>query len=111
MRNAFMGAVAVTAILVTLFVSELPAFAQGRGRGQAPAASQPAPRLPDGRPDLSGLWNGGGFNARSLKPGDSISFTKWGEDIFKHRSSPDGDPANEDPNLHCLPSGVPRMSP
>jgi hypothetical protein len=40
------------------------AFAQGRGgagaQNAAPAADAPTPRLPDGHPDLSGVWGGGG---------------------------------------------------
>src|SRR5690606_1115378 len=73
-------------------------------------AAEPAPRLPDGRPDLSGLWMGGG-GIRSLKPGDEIIMTPWAQAIFDYRTDPAGNAANEDPNLHCLPSGVPRMSP
>jgi hypothetical protein len=95
--------------VVACVVLVAPVFAQ---RGAAPQTpSKPAPRLPDGRPDFSGLWDGGGFNARALKPGDQISFTPWGAEVFKKRGAAEGDPANEDPNLHCLPSGVPRMSP
>ena len=96
--------------LVALGVLVAPSAAQQRGAA-AQAPSKPAPRLPDGRPDLSGVWDGGGFNARALKPGETISMTPSAEQVFKRRQSAEGDPANEDPNLHCLPSGVPRMSP
>jgi hypothetical protein len=72
--------------------------------------AEPTPRLPDGRPDLSGLWNGGG-GIRGLKPGEEMIMTPWAQEIFDYRTDPNGNAANEDPNLHCLPSGVPRMSP
>lgn len=67
-------------------------------------------RLPDGRPDLSGLWLGGG-GIRGIKPGDEMVMTDWARAIFDYRTDPGGNAANEDPNLMCLPSGVPRMSP
>lgn len=76
----------------------------------AAAAAEPTLRLPDGRPDLSGLWLGGG-GIRGLKPGEEMIMTDWAQEIFNYRTDPDGDAANEDPNLLCLPSGVPRMSP
>ena len=72
--------------------------------------AEPTPRLPDGRPDLSGVWNGGG-GIRGLKPGEEMIMTTWAQAIFDYRTDPSGNAANEDPNLHCLPSGVPRMSP
>ena len=72
--------------------------------------AEPTPRLPDGRPDLSGVWNGGG-GIRGLKPGEEMIMTPWAQAIFDYRTDPDGNAANADPNLHCLPSGVPRMSP
>jgi len=91
----------LTCLLVSLTLGMAPLSA---------SAQQEVPRLPDGRPDLSGLWNGGG-NIRGLAPGDEISMTPWAAEIFAYRSDPNGDAANEDPNLQCLPAGVPRMSP
>lgn len=72
--------------------------------------SEPVPRYPNGRPDLSGLWMGGG-GIRGLKPGEEMLMTPWAQAIFDYRTDPTGNAANEDPNLLCLPSGVPRMSP
>src|SRR5262245_37761246 len=74
----------VVATVFTLQQPALPAAAQARGpaqgRGQAPAAptapAPPTPRLPNGHPDLSGVWmGGGGIAARNLKPGDQIVLT------------------------------------
>jgi hypothetical protein len=80
----------------------------GRGRGPA-VPTGPTPRLPDGKPDFSGVWrpdNGlVGNIARILKPGDTISLTPQAEDLMKSRK------ASQDPEANCLPTGVPRMAP
>jgi hypothetical protein len=63
------------AVVIAMIVAGTPMAAQGRGgRGQAPAKpSGPAPRLPNGKPDFSGvLMGGGGVSPRALKPGDTI---------------------------------------
>ena len=78
--------------------------------GSIAQSAEPTPRYPNGHPDLSGVWNGGG-GIRGLKPGDEMIMTPWAQAIFDHRTDPAGNAANEDPNLSCLPSGVPRMSP
>jgi hypothetical protein len=66
----------------------------------------PAPRLPNGHPDLSGVWmGGGGVSERSLKPGDQILLTPDAKKIMDARLSKD------DPEANCLPTGVPRMNP
>ena len=116
MRMRFERTAAVAAVLATgLFLVALTAASQGRGgRGGGGAASDvdapPAPRLPDGRPDFSGLWNGGG-GIGNLAPGEEMVMTPWAQEIFDYRSDPNQNAANEDPNLGCLPSGIPRMSP
>ena len=50
--------VASIAMVSLLFVTSVPAAAQsGEGRSAAAAKkSEPAPRMPDGHPDLSGVW-------------------------------------------------------
>ena len=61
MKRAVMAVVttaASIAIVSLVFVTSVPASAQnGEGRGAAAAKkSEPAPRMPDGHPDLSGVW-------------------------------------------------------
>jgi len=109
MRRHPIGVIAAAvAVVATLLLAASPLPAQDRGRGgqrgapQAPAG--PAPRLANGHPDLSGVWNGGG-GINGLKPGDTISMTPWAEKTMKERKSAD------DPEANCLPTGIPRMNP
>ena len=101
---------------------------QGRGgRGGAPAVpAGPVHRLPDGKPDLQGIWDAGTFapsddvedhpvdrfQIRAGKsiivdpPGGKIPYQDWAlakkQDLFAHHMY-------EDPEAHCTLSGVPRQ--
>jgi len=86
-------------------VSASPAAAQQR-RPEPPKG--PAPRLPDGKPDLSGVWNGGGpigDIAQGLAKGESIPILPEAQKIMASRQSKD------DPEANCLPTGIPRIAP
>ena len=80
----------------------------------------PAPRLPDGHPDLGnskGSWEppgigdmagtGGGF-AGSAQPDHKIEvpFLPWAKDLFVTRNA---NYTKDDPEGYCLPPGIPRM--
>lgn len=68
----------------------------------------PVPRLPDGHPDLSGVWQGGGpvgDLAQGLAPGETIPLLPAAKAIMDKRQSKD------DPEANCLPTGIPRISP
>jgi hypothetical protein len=70
--------------------------------------SGPAPRLPDGTPDLSGVWLGGGALgdiAQGLPKGERLPLLPWADALTKTRQ------AKDDPESNCLPTGVPRMAP
>jgi len=68
----------------------------------------PTPRLPDGHPDLSGVWNGGGpvgDLAQGLAPGETIPLLPAAKVLMEQRQSKD------DPEANCLPTGIPRIAP
>ncbi len=102
----------------------------GRGRGRVPAG--PTPHLPDGKVDLSGVWNGGGPvgdlaagmdvvpcstpGAVQQAPGrgganaapicrEPVPLSEAGKKVMASRQSKD------DPEANCLPTGIPRQAP
>ena len=102
-RLVILSAVAVVFVLISFSVA--PSAAQQR---RPPVPTGPAPRLPDGKPDLSGVWNGGGpigDLAQGLAKGDTIPLLPEAEKIMKARQSKD------DPEANCLPTGIPRIAP
>ena len=110
MNARWMTSIAGAVTLAILLPAHTPVGAQGRGgrgRGQAPAQpAGPAPRLANGMPDLSGVWmGGGGVGERDLKPGDAIVLLPDAKKLVDTRQLKD------DPEAHCLPTGVPRMNP
>jgi hypothetical protein len=73
----------------------------------APKAA--APRLPNGQPDLSGIWSPDrNFIydiSDALKPGEDLPLQPWAAKLARERMSKD------DPEANCLPTGVPRLAP
>ena len=68
----------------------------------------PPPRLPDGTPDLSGVWVGAGpigDISMGLQPGEELVMLPAAEHLMKSRMAAD------DPEARCLPTGVPRIAP
>jgi hypothetical protein len=71
----------------------------------------PTPRLPDGKPDLTGIWAPDDNSylrdiARDMKPED-VPFQAWAKKVFDERK--DGSHSREDPDAHCLPQGTPKI--
>ena len=78
-----------------------------------PDLSAPPPRLPNGKPDLSGIWRP--ENTYAGKPAnfaanlqvDNIPYQPWAQALLEERKT--GIHENEDSSALCLPQGVPRM--
>jgi len=70
----------------------------------------PAPRLPDGTIDFTGLWVGGGpVNdiAVGLPKGEKLPLLPKSVALMQYRAQHE----TEDPHLWCAPMGVPRSNP
>jgi hypothetical protein len=69
----------------------------------------PAPRLADGKPDLTGPWapNAIAANVNLRATGVEPPFTPAGEALYKERLARLG---KDDPEARCLPPGVPRLT-
>jgi hypothetical protein len=69
----------------------------------------PAPRLADGKPDLSGPWEPNAIreNVNLKATGVEIPFSPEGEALYKERLARLG---KDDPEARCLPPGVPRLN-
>ena len=105
MERRVIASLAAAAALPGLFAFAPMAIAAQAPRPAA-APAGPAPRLPNGHPDLSGvLMGGGGIAERNLKPGDAIVLLPDAKKLMDSRQSKD------DPEANCLPTGVPRMNP
>jgi hypothetical protein len=123
--------VAVTALQVTGFAQWLRYPTDGLPRkpdGKLDLTA-PAPRLPGGKPDLSGLWHAtqmnrcensrgearpcgieiggsplGGNLGRNL-PGGKLPYQPWAEKLFNERHAA---MSIDDPHVRCLPDNPPR---
>jgi len=64
----------------------------------------PAPKMLDGKPDLSGVWTPG----LSFTQMGQVPLQPWADEVYKQRRA---NLSKDDPEGHCLPAGVPRISP
>ena len=114
MRERFLSFFVAAAALLVVWLLTPPAailHAQTKSKGAAAAApAGPAPHLPSGRVDFSGLWRPADIFliediSLGLKPGETIPLKPAAEEIMKKHLSRD------DPEANCLPTGVPRHAP
>src|SRR5205085_5778547 len=71
--------------------------------------SAPAPRLPDGKPDLSGVWNPplGYLRDLSKDVKEPIQFLPEAKGLYEERAA--GKHWLDEPDANCLPQGVPKV--
>ena len=99
----------IAAVAVCLMLAPVPAFCQAASTARPQRPRGPAPRTPDGKVDLSGVW---GTDrpfvvdiAGALPKGETLPLNDWAKNVMKGRKSQD------DPESQCLPTGVPRLAP
>jgi hypothetical protein len=103
---------AVTAVPVAAQWLNVPTKGIPRTKDGKADLSAPAPRKPDGRPDLSGVWQSDLQNVRyarelnaDLKQGE-FPIQPWAEALTKQRRTDFDAGLSEYPPGHCLPPGV-----
>jgi hypothetical protein len=83
-----------------------------KGKDGKPNLTAPAPKLPDGKPDFSGIWQAPGPKYLRNINGDmkveEVPFTPWGKALYDQRK--DGSQAKYESDANCLPQGVPKIN-
>ena len=108
-------AATVLALAGSAAAQQTPGAAAPQGRGAPPARGArpqgppgPVPRLPDGHPDLTGIWNGFAAVGGVARGGDAPNMLPWASKIVADRRANQG---AEDFEARCLPGGPPRAAP
>jgi hypothetical protein len=91
---------------------KVPAAKTPVGADGKPNLTAPAPRLPDGKVDLSGIWEPISPKylrdlAADLKPGE-VPYQPWAKALVDSRA--DGSHAREESDANCLPQGIPKIA-
>jgi len=91
---------------------KVPAAKIPLGADGKPNLTAPAPRLPDGKPDLSGIWEPISPKylrdlAADLKPSE-VPYQPWAKALVDARA--DGSHAREESDANCLPQGIPKIA-
>jgi hypothetical protein len=78
-------------------------FLEGTPKPPAAIPEGPTPRMPDGKPNFSGVWNSPNFGNLGTLP-----LQPWAQKVADERKKNN---EVDDPEAKCLPGGVPRISP
>lgn len=110
--SSILAAAAVAALVSILAMTGI-AQSDGKAKGGKQGKNEqkdtltpsgPAPKMPDGKVDLSGVWTPG----LSFANMGQVPLQPWAEALYKERRA---NLSKDDPEGHCLPAGVPRISP
>ena len=116
--SIFVVSIGVAVLVFSIVLTRRAALGQTPATPR-PAAGEtkPAPRTPDGKPDLSGTWVGGGSFGGFGGAASPMELTPWGIDKFTWNKEPaapmTGGPSRVelDPVYHCYPAGMVRLGP
>jgi hypothetical protein len=110
----FRIAATITGAALCILTPSIEHSAATQSRGQAAAPAKPAPRFPDGKPNLGvtpeerGLWlplDRGDLGRRAtLAPVEEIPFQPWAKALYEDRQIHE-----LEPHTRCHPSGVSRQ--
>jgi hypothetical protein len=115
-RNRLGSASVRRIVAVTLVAAALSGCSAA---GDKPQGEQGVPRMPDGRPDFTGVWAGPGF-AHTGKPTDNATVRRYTESNMTPFKSGGqallnrpytGNVRLDDPTAVCLPNGLTRQIP
>jgi hypothetical protein len=107
-RPSLASWIAAVVLLATSAHAQAPPVQRLGGNIRANPPAGPVPRLPDGKPDMSGVWLGG------LPVGDISAAIAKGEAmplLSETRKRMEAQKADDDPQAHCLPLPPPRFTP
>jgi len=120
------GAALTAAFMLISMDGQAPASGKGKGGGKAAPKGEvihkPIPRAADGKPDLTGTWQGGGVSitgedgAPPLNPLPPIDPHPFARDQVTYKPEFDAMRKQknfttlDDPTLYCLLPGVPRIA-
>ncbi len=107
-RNPTFRRAANRALAALVFLGVFAGGASSQIFAPIPPVEGPTPRLEDGTVDLSGVWMGNQANSGDISVGlkeGEVKMLPWAQEVYDHRL------ANDDPEVSCLPAGIPRGAP